>query len=237
MAVAPERFRRQVTRLRALGYRFVTVGELGATVRTGGDIRGLCALSFDDGADDNATVLPPLLRELDVPATLFICPGLLGRPHPFFPSEAGCRVMSESQLLELNRDPRIEIGSHTTDHTELHSADLETAREVMSSSRQVIEQMVGKQVTSFAYPRCRYSPACPEAARLAGFECAVACGPQRGRWRPYEMPRTIVDPGDGRTRFELKHRGFTYRVWNTIPGRLARAALQAVRRVRRRAKN
>jgi hypothetical protein len=51
------------------------------------------------------------------------------------------------------------------------------------------------------------------------------------------MPRTIVDPGDGRIRFELKHRGFTYLVWNTIPGRAARAVVRAAkapgRRLRR----
>jgi peptidoglycan/xylan/chitin deacetylase (PgdA/CDA1 family) len=236
MAVAPERFRYQVTRLRNLGYRFVTVGEFGATLRAGGEIRGLCALSFDDGGDDNATVLPPLLRELEVPATLFICPGLLGREHPFFPREAGRRVMSESQLLELSRDPWIEVGSHTNDHTELGSADLETAREVMSAGKQTLEQMIGRPVTSFAYPRCRYSTACPEAASLAGFEAAVCCGPQRGRWLPYELPRTIVDPGDGRLRFELKHRGFTYAVWNTAFGRAARASVRGARAARRRIK-
>jgi peptidoglycan/xylan/chitin deacetylase (PgdA/CDA1 family) len=226
--VAPDRFRRQVARLRARGYRFVTVAELGAMVQAGGDTRGLCALSFDDGGEDNATVLPPLLRELDISASLFVCPGLLGQPHPFFPPESGLRVMSEEQLLEVGRDPRVEIGSHTTDHTELHSADLETAREVMSSSRLVLEEMVGRPVPSFAYPRCEYSPACPEAASQAGFECAVTCGPSRGRWKPYELPRVLVDQGDAGLRFELKHRGVMYRVWNTPPARLARAGLRAV---------
>lgn len=197
-------------------------------MRGGGDLGGLCALSFDDGGEDNATVLPGLLRELDICASLFVCPGLLGRPHPFFARDSGMRVMSEAQLLELCRDPRIEVGSHTTDHTELHEADLETAREVMSSSRGVLEELLGNRVRSFAYPRCGYSPACPEAAAIAGFECAVTCGPGIGGLRPYELPRVIVDPGDAGIRFELKYRGVMYRVWNTPPARLARAGLRAI---------
>ena len=235
LAVSPDRFRRQVERLRARGYHFRFVGEVGEMVRAGKDLAGVCALSFDDGGIDNATVLPPILEELDLKATLFVCPGLFGHPHPYFGPRSGLRIMDEDELRQIASDPRVEIGSHTTDHTELHSATSEVAYEVLSSSRQLLGEIVGGPVRSFAYPRCEYSPACPEAARRAGFECAVTCGPSRGRWSPFEMPRVIVDPGDAGLRFELKHRGVMYGVWNTPPGRLARALIRAAGRAPERA--
>lgn len=226
--MTPDRFRRQVERLRDRGYRFAFVREVGEMVRDGGDLRGVCALSFDDGGADNATVLPPLLEELDVRATLFVCPGLFGRPHPYFGPESGLRIMSESELRAVGEDPRIEIGSHTTDHTQLDEADAEEAYEILSSSRQLLAELVGSPVRSLAYPRCEYSPAAPGAAQRAGFECAVTCGPSRGSWTPFELPRVIVDPGDSGLRWELKHRGVMYGVWNTPPGRAARALIRAV---------
>ena len=38
--------------------------------------RGLCALTFDDGAHDR---VPELLARLGVPGTLYVCPGLARR--------------------------------------------------------------------------------------------------------------------------------------------------------------
>ena len=235
LAVSPDRFRNQVERLRARGYRFAFVREVGEMVRAGRDLRGVCALTFDDGGADNASVLPPILEELGAKATLFVCPGLFGQAHPFFGPGSGLRIMNEEELRAVAGDPRIEVGSHTTDHTELKDAAAEEAYEVLESSRRLLAEILGVPVHSFAYPRCEYSPACPEAAERAGFECAVTCGPSRGGWRPFEMPRVIVDPGDAGLRFELKHRGVMYGVWNTPPGRLARAMIRAAGRAPERA--
>src|SRR5918999_295827 len=90
-----------------------------------GTAGGVCSLTFDDGSEDNLTTLLPLLRELGVPAAVFVCPGLLGQPNPFLPAEAGLRLMDRDELLELARDPLVEIGSHTIDHSALADASAE----------------------------------------------------------------------------------------------------------------
>ncbi len=43
------------------------------------DIAHWVALTFDDGARNNGTVAAPILKRLSLPATFFICPGLVGR--------------------------------------------------------------------------------------------------------------------------------------------------------------
>ena len=63
------------------------LGELGTPVslrtladrmRTGKSIRGLIAVSFDDGYADNLTIAAPILKKNEVPATFFVVAGLLG---------------------------------------------------------------------------------------------------------------------------------------------------------------
>jgi peptidoglycan/xylan/chitin deacetylase (PgdA/CDA1 family) len=81
LVVSPRRFRRHVESMLSRGYEFVTVSEFARRLRSSGPPNGVCALSFDDGSEDNAHLLPRLLDELRVPATLFVCPGLLGQPH------------------------------------------------------------------------------------------------------------------------------------------------------------
>ncbi len=43
------------------------------------------AFTFDDGWTDNYAVAFPIAREFEIPLTIFVCPGLVGSPQPFWP--------------------------------------------------------------------------------------------------------------------------------------------------------
>ncbi len=223
ISVDPRRFVRQVSYLRRRGYRFVSASEYGRALRDGDDMAGLCALTFDDGAEDNASVLPRLLERLNVPATLFVCQGLLGQPDPFFSPDARIRFMSQAQLLQLLDHPLIEIGSHTSTHADVSELEREQALELLSVSRRTLEELIDRPVTTLAYPWCSYSQDVPGAAESAGFESAFTCGP-RGASRPHEIPRVIVNTWDRQLTFGPKARGWFDRAWASPPVRLARGA-------------
>jgi peptidoglycan/xylan/chitin deacetylase (PgdA/CDA1 family) len=227
LMLPPGDFRRQVNLLRSRGYGFVKQADFARSLGAGG-ADGLCSLTFDDGSQDNLAVLLPLLRELGLPATVFVCPGLLGQPYPFLPESAGLRLMDRDELLELAADPLIEIGSHTVDHTALATASASEAYEAMAAGKQAVEELVGAEAASFAYPDCAYSPECPAAAERAGYTSAVTCG-DRGGLEPFELRRESPDPMDGRLAFELKVRGLYYRLRGSAPARLVRAATRPVR--------
>jgi peptidoglycan/xylan/chitin deacetylase (PgdA/CDA1 family) len=222
LAVAPDAFRAQVRALQRRGYAFVTMAELGRRLDRA---RGLCALTFDDGAADE---LPALLAELGVPATLYVCPGLLGEPYPFLAREAGVRLLTAGELAALAARGDVELGSHTLRHTVLAAAGAAEARREMAASRQALQELAGAPVGTFAYPECGYSPACPAAARDAGYATAVTCGP-RGSWTPYELRRVSVDALENRLSWALKSRDLWRHVWDSPPGRLARAAARPFR--------
>jgi peptidoglycan/xylan/chitin deacetylase (PgdA/CDA1 family) len=46
------------------------------------------AVTFDDGWKDTFEVAFPLSEQYEVPVTVFICPGLVGRSDPFWPEQA-----------------------------------------------------------------------------------------------------------------------------------------------------
>jgi peptidoglycan/xylan/chitin deacetylase (PgdA/CDA1 family) len=229
LMVPPSSFRRHVGILRRRGYEFVTQSEFARRLRTtGGPPPATASLTFDDGPEDNATLLPGLLAELGVPATLFVNAGLLGEPYRWVAPETGIRVMSEAQLLEVAKHPLIEIGSHTSRHSVLADADEGAAHAEMEGSRIELEELLGVEVRSFAYPDCRYSPSCPAAAERAGYTSAVTCD-GHGGWGPFELRRESPSPRDGRLAFELKARGQFHRVRALPPVRLARRATRRLR--------
>ena len=224
LVVTEEELRLAVSSLRDRGYRFVTAAGFVREMRNGNPPRGVCALTFDDGSEDNATVLPGILSSLGVPATLYVCPGLLGQPHPWLEPGSGVRIMTRDQLTATAEHEHIEIGSHTVRHADLADADDEVAYRELAESKRLLEDMIARPVTSFAYPYGHYSPACLPAAERAGFESAATAG-ERGSWNPYELQRELIGPGDWRLRFELKARGLFRPLVTSPPMRLRRRLL------------
>lgn len=210
LTVGQAEFERQVASLARRGYEFLTATEFAARLEPGGPPPGLCALTFDDGSDDNLTDLPAILERHGAKATVFVCPELFGQLHPGFAPGAGVRLMDADEVVAL-AGRGVEIGSHTLGHNELHDATAEDAYEEMSSSKAVLEKLLGRPVTSFAYPSCGYSEACPDAARRAGYSVAVTCI-FRGSWDPFELQRESVTSFDRRAAFALKSR----RLWTAL---------------------
>jgi peptidoglycan/xylan/chitin deacetylase (PgdA/CDA1 family) len=231
LRVRPEIFRRQVELLRAAGAEFVTVSELVA--RSGGRIPppGLVALTFDDGMDDNHAVVLPLLRELDIPATVYVATGLIGQPNPWMGEGSGARMMTHDELLDLVA-AGFELGAHSVTHPDLSILDFAGCLREVGESKRALERLLGAEVRTFAYPFCRYGPAAVEAVRAAGFAAAVTCE-GRGSWSPFELRRTLVTGKDGTPAFLLKLAGLHEPLWSSPPVRVARAATRGLRERRR----
>jgi peptidoglycan/xylan/chitin deacetylase (PgdA/CDA1 family) len=228
LMVDAERFRAQMLTLRRRGYELVPLSRFADHLDGQAPPDGLGAVTFDDGTLDNLHVLAPLLAELRVPATVFVCPGLLGQAHFAMPAAAGVRLMNAEELRELASSPLIEIGSHTSEHTDLSTASRDEACEEMSSSKRELEELLQKPVVAFAYPRCVYSSACPDAAGRSGYAVAVTCG-GLGGWDRFELSRESIDSLDGRAGFALKSRGLFRPLRDSLPGRAARSAVRSWR--------
>ena len=60
-------------------------------------------LTFDDGLRNNLTVVYPILRELQLPATMFVCPALVESGEWLWNHEMRCRLqtLAAADLAEL----------------------------------------------------------------------------------------------------------------------------------------
>jgi peptidoglycan/xylan/chitin deacetylase (PgdA/CDA1 family) len=65
-------------------YTVVPLRELVARIEAGSVVRGLAAITFDDGYVGAFTYAWPLLRDLGLPATMFIVAGVPSRPTVFW---------------------------------------------------------------------------------------------------------------------------------------------------------
>jgi peptidoglycan/xylan/chitin deacetylase (PgdA/CDA1 family) len=231
LRVRPEAFRAQLRLLLEAGFEIVTVGEFAERSRGCAPPPGIIALSFDDGMDDNHSVVLPLLREHGLRSTVYVTTGLIGKPNPWMAPESGARMMTVHELRELAA-AGFEIGAHTVSHPDLSRLGFDECLHEMRESREELERTLGIEVRTFAYPSCHYGPAAVEAARAAGFTAAVTCQ-GRGSWKHYELRRSLVSGKDGTASFLVKLTGLYEPLSASPPGRLARATTRAARNRRR----
>lgn len=86
-------------------FRIVKLGEMVESLESGRapDARGEIALTFDDGLRNQALQAYPVLRSLGLPATIFVCPGLIDEGSWMWNHDARARLsrLSPEELLRF----------------------------------------------------------------------------------------------------------------------------------------
>jgi peptidoglycan/xylan/chitin deacetylase (PgdA/CDA1 family) len=244
--LSPSEFRGQMERV-ARERRPVALAEL-AQAAAGGEVPpGAVAVTFDDGYLDTLAVAAPILRELRIPATVFLTSdrlddagehwwdvleriflgehalparlevaalggrgfatgsgpdrratwealkasfiaatlderrpllqevaawsGLDLRPRPSH------RALGAAEVLRLAGVPGITIGCHSAHHLCLPLQPLDVQQREVAECRAALEALLGRPVTSFAYPYGEAGPETVRAVRAAGLETAVTLRP------------------------------------------------------------
>lgn len=194
--VRPAALEAQVRLLQRRGYRTLPFGDLADRVARG-EGEGFLALTFDDGFAADLENLVPVLERTGAVATVFVVPGLYGRPHPTYPS---VRCLTAEQVQALGR--HVEIGSHTVRHLDLTTLSAQEQRAELRDSRDALEQLLQRTVDTVAYPLGRADAVTLDAAQEAGYRAGCLTS-AAGAWdRPLELPRQ--DMGNGATRLGLR---------------------------------
>lgn len=112
------------------------------------------------------------------------------------------RPLSADEVLRLTEGGLIEVGAHSVTHPVLSAFPVAAQRTEILGSKAHLEEILGKPVTSFAYPYGSGSDYTVETVTLvreAGFKVACANFPkgvQRGT-DPFQLPRFLVRDWDG----------------------------------------
>jgi peptidoglycan/xylan/chitin deacetylase (PgdA/CDA1 family) len=184
------------------GYKLLTVGDLSRLLRSGSNGAHSGSITFDDALVRTAREGVPILLERGIPSSMFVTTGLMGRPHPDLDGEM---VMNAEEVVELAA-AGVEIGAHSVDHTWLNRLEYDDVLDQLCRSKAVLEDLLGKPVTSMAYPYGQANAQTMRAAREAGYELACICsGP--GPWQPLSFPREPIYASATPLRLRLKMAG------------------------------
>ena len=197
--LSPETFEEHLSYLDQCHYITITVTQFVQAMVRGED--GLpprpVVLTFDDGYADFFTSALPALQRHGFTATLYIATAFVGGTSRWLQQMGeGMRTMlTWDQLAEISASG-IECGAHSHEHRTLNMLPPSVARDEIVRSKELLEEHLGQQVSSFAYPFGYYSARVRQIVREAGFDsaCAIKGVLSSLHDDPYTLARLAIKP-------------------------------------------
>ena len=167
--------------------------------------RPAVAITFDDGYADNFQYALPLLAKHGLSATFFLTAGLIEKDPAVIErfrmlrrsTATDVQPLEWSEIREMMRCG-MEFGAHTCTHPNLARLHGNALQRELTESKQIIEQRLGQEMESMAYPFGKpgefYTAETVEAVRAAGYRysAAVLFRNVRVSDSPLEIPRFFV---------------------------------------------
>lgn len=205
------RFEQQLSWLLGQGWRPLDLDGYLALRRSGQRLGPRSFLvTIDDGFTSVLDLAVPVLARLGVPALLYVPSDLVGRTARWLPCPADEPLLDADALRHLHGLPLIELGVHGADHTDLRRRSPDDLAHQVRHAHDVVADLVGDGLRSFAYPFGGHDSAARAAVAVAGFDLAFSVFQDAGR---YAVSRIDVNATDTLTSFRLKVQLPYYRRW------------------------
>lgn len=152
-------------------FRVVRLRDLPNAIASNPTDANIATVTFDDGYLNNYECALPVLQRLGIQATFFVATGFVGRSFQTFAGDYP--MMTEDQVRALAGLGH-EIGAHTVNHPKLTRVPLDVARSEIRSSKCFLEDLLGDEVLSFAYPKGDCNVTLKRLVSDLGFKLAVS---------------------------------------------------------------
>jgi len=131
-------------------------------------------ITFDDGYRDTLTIAAQTLAEKKLPFTVFVSSANI--------TSGDSKFLNRHELLELSNISGATIGSHGHAHTHLANMSSQDVTRDLKHSKDWLEQIVQKPVTTLSYPHGSYNNDVVRIASELGFEFAAT-----SKWGVFEV--------------------------------------------------
>ena len=194
--VPPALFEEHCAALSGAGYQSETVSALSSPVADS-DRKPKVIVTFDDGfAGFMSEALPTLVR-FEMKATLFIPSAFVGGRAAWLSSigEDQRRIIDWEDARAATAKG-IEVGAHGHHHRELDVVGREHIEWELETSRNIIADALGEEVSSLAYPFGYHNRAVRDTAERVGYRvaCAVGYGMHTSVDDPMQVRRFLIGP-------------------------------------------
>jgi peptidoglycan/xylan/chitin deacetylase (PgdA/CDA1 family) len=198
--VTPRRFRAQLAGLLSRGYLVWPLRQVLAHREAGEPLPPkVFVVTFDDGYATTLHRALPVLRELGVPATVFVSTSFLDSDDPFPCDEWGLahaesaplasyRPLRRSECRELAASGLVELAAHTHTHQDFRGRP-DDFRSDLQTNVAALRDEFGIERPTFAFPfGCPYRGFAADDLVAAAKRCGVVCG--------LTTEAALVDPQD-----------------------------------------
>ena len=131
-------------------------------------------ITFDDGYRDTLTIAAQTLADKKLPFTVFVSSANI--------TSGDSKFLNRQELIELSKISGATIGSHGHAHSHLAKMSPQDVTSDLKHSKDWLEQIVQKPVTTLSYPHGSYNNDVVRIASEIGFEFAAT-----SKWGVFEV--------------------------------------------------
>ena len=237
--LSPNRFRLLLERMRDGGYHCADPKKLedSDAVWEPGEL----VLTFDDGYDDFYTEVFPQIAEHRLKPLVFLPVDWIGKSNGWDQDKPvrSRKLMTPDQVRELQRHG-VRFGSHSMTHPSMPTLDPDALWREVSESKKRLEDLLGEEVSTFAYPFGETNRRVRAAVIRAGYKVAFTTTEGLNIWQdPFAILRTEFNDRVAPWSYTLKLRaGVSVRqsvkqelmpLWRIIPRELRAPLVKAWR--------
>jgi peptidoglycan/xylan/chitin deacetylase (PgdA/CDA1 family) len=210
LGVPPSMLERQITYLKDR-FRVIRLDEFSDELARD-DSRRIACLTFDDGYLDTHVHALPVLEKTGAKATFFLSSSFLGGRIRTRYGEMAVLTREHAEELIANGH---EVGAHTVTHARLDHLPRSDAWHEIVGSKRSLEDHLGTEVTSFAYPKGRYNGEVLQMVSDAGFARAVTVEEAFVGSTPdwFQLPRIQIHGAMGQAQFRAKLSALETYMW------------------------
>ena len=207
-SLKPSKFANLIKSLKEQGFESISIKE--ALRMQPEDSHKKVLITFDDAYQGIYTNAFPILESVGYTASIFVITGFVGEPNTWDMNWGGRKFqhLAWEQIKEL-AERGFSFGSHTVNHPDLTRLPLRYIEYELKTSKQDLEDKLGREVAYLSYPFGRFNQRIQQEAIRLGYTAGFSIYPGRSEsLQPHlSIKRTAVYRLDSPLSLRIKLEG------------------------------